>query len=679
MIRRHGVLLAFVACTLAVVGAMAWLTWHALRMERNERKARDAALYQDTLRVALWRMDSVVSAIMAREVARPYFEYQAFYPADRAYTRMWEEVRPGDVLVPSSLLRQHASFVRLHFQWSMRDGWTSPQAPSGNMRDMAESTYCTSNEVMRAQQDLDRLRECFVSSGASFRVSELSLSDDVSDRGPWIGGLMTTLATDARLDTQVDTPTAEQSFGSSEPTTFAKEDFARRSAAANIINERQQAYSPSASRVESSRAVAGTRASPGVPVSDQVGVLTKAEHARLAAVMENASDDVASLALTQLQAKDVLSLGGDTLEDSASVAVGMFRPAWLSGAGDEASELVFTRDVRKQDAYVAQGFWIDWPTLRADLVSRVDDLFSEVELVPDPLRTADLAHRMATIDAALVATPRKRLMPVSASWTPLETGLVLAWIAVVGAVGAIALVLRTSTELAERRGRFVSAVTHELRTPLTTFCMYSQMLADGMVPEGEQTREYVRTLKGESKRLADIVESVLEYARLGRRRVAGRVTHEAITVNELLERLEEPLRRRAEQCSMELVVERSGPGTASVRAEPGTIERILANLLDNSCKYAKGATDRRVHLRVLVGGGDLKMIVSDHGPGIESGERTKIFRAFVRGEAQSSGTVSGLGLGLALSRGLADDLGGSLRLTEPSRAEFTLTVPLASK
>lgn len=679
MIRRHGVLLAFVACTLAVVGAMAWLTWHALRMERNEARARDEALYQDTLRVALWRMDSVVSAILAREVARPYFEYQAFYPADRAYTRMWEEVRPGDVLVPSTLLRLHTSFVRLHFQWSVRDGWTSPQAPSGNMRDMAESTYCTSSEVVRAQEDLERLRSCFVSSGSSFQVMDLSLGDGVSDRGPRISGLMATEALDAGMGRAAFEQVSPKPMASREPATFGKEDFARRSAAAQIINEGRRAFTPSAARVQTSSAALDTRSRGMGLAEDPVGVLTKAENTRLAAVMENAPDDMASLTLRQIQAKDVLDAEREAIEDESSVAVGMFRPAWLSGVTGEASELVFTRDVRKKDAYVAQGFWIDWPSLRAELVSRVDELFSEVELVPDPQRTADLAHRMATIDVALVATPRKRLMPVLASWTPLETGLVLAWIAVVGAVGAIAVVLRTSTELAERRGRFVSAVTHELRTPLTTFCMYSQMLADGMVPEGEATRDYVRTLKNESKRLADIVESVLEYARLGRRRASGAMHHESITVDELMERLEEPLRRRAEQCSMELVVERSGPGAASVRAEPGTIERIIANLLDNSCKYAKDATDRRVHLRVLVGGGDLKMVVSDHGPGIESGERTKIFRAFVRGEAQSSGTVSGLGLGLSLSRGLAADLGGSLRLTEPSRAEFTLTVPLASK
>src|SRR5690606_23556726 len=88
-------------------------------------------------------------------------------------------------------------------------------------------------------------------------------------------------------------------------------------------------------------------------------------------------------------------------------------------------------------------------------------------------------------------------------------------IAVLVAVGAIGLVLRASMDLSDRRGRFVSAVTHELRTPLTTFCLYTEMLADGVVAREEARREYLSTLKDESRRLARIVENVLAYARLG--------------------------------------------------------------------------------------------------------------------------------------------------------------------
>src|SRR5690606_2621240 len=100
--------------------------------------------------------------------------------------------------------------------------------------------------------------------------------------------------------------------------------------------------------------------------------------------------------------------------------------------------------------------------------------------------------------------------------------LVITWIAVLAAVVAGGLILRASMRLAERRGRFVSAVTHELRTPLTTFRRYSDMLAEGAIPDEGRRQEYLRTLQAESQRLGTIVENVLEYARLGSARAGGR-------------------------------------------------------------------------------------------------------------------------------------------------------------
>ena len=62
-------------------------------------------------------MDSAVAPLIARESARPYFVYTPFYPADRAYTRMFAQIQSGEVLVPSPLLIQTSPYVLLHFQF----------------------------------------------------------------------------------------------------------------------------------------------------------------------------------------------------------------------------------------------------------------------------------------------------------------------------------------------------------------------------------------------------------------------------------------------------------------------------------------------------------------------------------------------------------------------------------
>ncbi|MFO0833478.1 MAG: ATP-binding protein [Phycisphaerales bacterium] len=137
--RHHWMWAIYAACSLALLGVLAWVSSATLSLESREREARADARQQELSRQALWRMDSALAPILAREAARPYFHYQPFYAADRAYTSMLEEVRPGEVLVPSPLLQAPEKFVKLHFQISPRGDFSSPQAPTGTLRDLAKS------------------------------------------------------------------------------------------------------------------------------------------------------------------------------------------------------------------------------------------------------------------------------------------------------------------------------------------------------------------------------------------------------------------------------------------------------------------------------------------------------------------------------------------------------------
>ena len=102
-----------------------------LRLERAERAARGQAALEENARLALWRMDSSLTPLLAQESARPYFHYRAFYPAAGAYSEMFVEPRPGEALVPSPLLREPPPYVLLHFQLAPGGELTSPQVPAG--------------------------------------------------------------------------------------------------------------------------------------------------------------------------------------------------------------------------------------------------------------------------------------------------------------------------------------------------------------------------------------------------------------------------------------------------------------------------------------------------------------------------------------------------------------------
>jgi signal transduction histidine kinase len=149
--------LVFAVCVAVAAAAMARLGSTALALERAEARARRQAALEENLRLALWRMDSTLAPLMAEESARPYFTYSPLYPAERAFTRMFAEIQRGDVLMPSPLLTFASPQIRLHFQYGPDGRLSSPQAPAGNMRDLAETRYLTPEQCEDATRRLAEL------------------------------------------------------------------------------------------------------------------------------------------------------------------------------------------------------------------------------------------------------------------------------------------------------------------------------------------------------------------------------------------------------------------------------------------------------------------------------------------------------------------------------------------
>ena len=144
-------------CLAVLVAVMVWISATVVRLDGAETRARQLATLEENVRLALWRMDSALAGVLAQENARPYFTYSAFYPAERAYTRMFAEIGKGEVLVPSPLLSFASPFIRLHFQYGPDGELTSPQAPTGNMRDLAEMKYSSYEKIEAASRQLKAL------------------------------------------------------------------------------------------------------------------------------------------------------------------------------------------------------------------------------------------------------------------------------------------------------------------------------------------------------------------------------------------------------------------------------------------------------------------------------------------------------------------------------------------
>jgi len=237
-----------------------------------------------------------------------------------------------------------------------------------------------------------------------------------------------------------------------------------------------------------------------------------------------------------------------------------------------------------------------------------------------------------------------------------RTSLVVAWTCTLLAVASVVALMIGMAALSERRSAFVSAVTHELRTPLTTFRLYTQMLTDGMIADDMQRCEYLTTLRAEADRLTQLVENVLAYARLERRRAA--TTASQTTVG----RHGRPFRRASPRPGppgdMLLTIELDEE-TRDMRlcTDAAAVEQIVFNLVDNACKYASMAEDRRIHLAVNADPRHIRLCVSDYGPGISKDVVGRLFRPFCKSAKAAADSAHGVGLGLALSRRLARRLG----------------------
>jgi signal transduction histidine kinase len=118
-----------------------------------------------------------------------------------------------------------------------------------------------------------------------------------------------------------------------------------------------------------------------------------------------------------------------------------------------------------------------------------------------------------------------------------------------------------------------------------------------------------------------------------------------------------------------------------LKTDPEAVSQILFNLVDNACKYGRGEGGGAVELSAQAAGRVLHLRVRDRGVGVPRRSRRAIFQAFDRGGRDVSDAHPGVGLGLALARGLARDLGGDLVL-EPTPggpgATFCLWLPCDS-
>ena len=227
--------------------------------------------------------------------------------------------------------------------------------------------------------------------------------------------------------------------------------------------------------------------------------------------------------------------------------------------------------------------------------------------------------------------------------------------------------------LAEARGtverirRFTSDAAHELRTPLTVLIGETEVVLR-RARSAEEYRHALEVVAAESRELASLVESLLTLARAD----AGTLVMAAEPVDLFL--LAQGALRRAQrllelQASM-LRLELSGASLLA-RGDALLLARVLDNLLSNALRHGRHV----VRVEVSAGARGVQVLVVDDGPGVEPAFEPQLFQRFARADSARGG--EGVGLGLALSRAIAEAHGGTLGYarTAVGESQFRLWLP----
>jgi PAS domain S-box-containing protein len=225
-----------------------------------------------------------------------------------------------------------------------------------------------------------------------------------------------------------------------------------------------------------------------------------------------------------------------------------------------------------------------------------------------------------------------------------------------------------------RKNEFLAVLSHELRNPLAPITN-SLYILDHVPPGGERAGRARQVIGRQVAQLSNLVNDLLDVTRITRNKI--HLQCEPLELNELVQRATEDNRSFFEQASVALEVV-PAPLPLPVYADRTRLAQVVSNLLHNAAKFTPGDG----HTRVTLGSEDSMAVirVADTGAGMDEQTLERLFEPFVQADDTLDRSKGGLGLGLALAKGLVELHGGSISAYSAglgAGAEFVVRLPLS--
>lgn len=238
---------------------------------------------------------------------------------------------------------------------------------------------------------------------------------------------------------------------------------------------------------------------------------------------------------------------------------------------------------------------------------------------------------------------------------------------------------KASAESANRaKSDFLTTMSHEMRTPMNAILGMADLLSE--TPLGDEQRDYVEIFQKAGANLLALINDILDLAKVE----SGRFELESIgfDLRALLEKMVEMMASRAQDRGLRLILEILPDVPFGLLGDPNRLRQILLNLIGNAIKFTEqGSVTLRVEPDPGGAPGWLRFNVIDTGIGIAADQSEMIFGRFTQADSSTTRQYGGSGLGLTISKGFAELMGGELSYVSElgKGSTFYLAAPFAMR